>query len=131
MALQLTNILRDLREDAQQGRVYLPLEDLRQHGYSVDELASGVANERFDRLMRFEIGRTEQYYGRGAQLMEQLEPDARRIFGMIMATYRALLEKIKRRPADVLRRRVSLGPVEKLRIAARWAFLPPRVTAIR
>lgn len=130
IALQLTNILRDLKEDAQRGRVYLPLADLRQCGYSVDDLIRGVADERFRRLMEYEIGRAEWFYREGAELMHWLEPDGRRIFGMMMSTYRALLKKIKRRPARVLARRVALRRTRKLQIVACWTVLPPRVAAL-
>jgi len=101
IALQLTNILRDLKEDAQQDRVYLPLEELRQFDWA------------------------ERFYRQGAELIEWLQLEGRRTFGMMMTTYRAVLEKIKRRPADVLRRRVCLSRATKLRIAARWIILPP------
>ena len=130
IALQLTNILRDLKEDAQRGRVYLPLEDLRQCKYSVEDLVRGVADDRFGRLMEFQIGRAEWFYGKGAELMEWLEADGRRIFGMMMSTYRALLRKIKRRPAAVLHRRIRLSRPKKLQIAARWALLPPSTAAL-
>lgn len=130
IAFQLTNILRDLKEDARQGRVYLPLEDLERCGYSVDDLLGGVADERFVRLMEFEIGRAEWFYREGAVLMDSLEPDGKRIFGMMMSAYRALLSKIKRRPGEVLLRRISLSRPKKLQIAARWSLLPPRVAAL-
>ena len=65
IALQLTNILRDLREDAAAGRIYLPLEDLRQCGYSIEQLQGGVTGAAFRRLMELEIGRAEQFYDRG------------------------------------------------------------------
>ena len=130
IALQLTNILRDLKEDAQQDRVYLPLGELRQFGYSVDELKRGVANERFGRLMEFQIDRAERFYREGAELIEWLEAAPRRTFGMMMATYRALLEKIKHRPGDVLQRRIRLSRPKKLLIAARWTLLPPRAAAL-
>ena len=120
VALQLTNILRDLKEDAAAGRVYLPLADLRQCGYSEEELLAGTANDAFLRLMRFEIQRAEQFYRVAAGLGEWLEPDGRRIFGLMTATYRRLLRKIERRPADVLRRRVRLGSFTRLRLFARW-----------
>lgn len=130
IALQLTNILRDLKEDAQQGRVYLPLADLRQCDYSIDDLTHGVVDERFVKLMDYEIGRAEGFYREGAELIDWLEPDGRRIFGMIMATYRALLDRIKRRPGDVFAGRISLGPARKMRILARWTVLPPRAAAL-
>jgi phytoene synthase len=130
IALQLTNILRDLGEDAQNDRVYLPLCDLRMCDYSVEELRSGVADERFDRLMELEIVRAEDFYRQGAELLGWLEPCGRRIFGLIMSTYRELLSSIKRRPREVLSRRVQVAWVKKVQIAARWTLLPPRVAAL-
>jgi len=128
IALQLTNILRDLQEDARSDRVYLPLEDLRRCDYSADQFVEdmirGRADARFDRLMTLEIARAETYYREGAELMPWLAPDGRRIFGMMMSTYHALLETIKRRPRDVLSRRVRLSTPKKLQIAARWTLWP-------
>ena len=65
VAFQLTNILRDLKDDARQGRVYLPHEDLRRFGYSVEDLRAGKANSAFAALMEFEIARAESYYQAG------------------------------------------------------------------
>jgi len=127
VALQLTNILRDLKEDAASGRVYLPLEDLRQCGYTVDDLSAGVINEPFFRLMRLEIERAEQHYRAANELMDWLEPDGRRIFGMMMSTYRALLSRIEHRPADVMRRHIRLGAFARFKILARWTLFAPRV----
>jgi len=126
VAMQLTNILRDLSEDVRQDRVYLPLEDLRQCSYTVDDLLAGVADERFIRLVTMEAARAERLYGEGAELMRWLEADGRRVFGMMTATYRELLRRITRRPADVLKYRIQLGRFRKLRITAQWLLLPPR-----
>lgn len=130
VAFQLTNILRDLKEDAENDRVYLPQEDLRQCGYTIDDLLRGVGDERFLRLVDLQVARAERFYREGAQLMQWLQRDGRRIFGMMMATYRALLQRIKRRPHEVLSRQVRLDRWQKLRIAARWALLPPRAAAL-
>jgi phytoene synthase len=126
VALQLTNILRDLKEDAASDRVYLPLEDLRQCGYAIEDLGRGVANDAYYRLISLEVDRAEQFYRKGAELMEWLEPDGRRIFGLMTATYHALLRKIARRPAAVFRRHVRLSGPKRLQLALRWALLPPR-----
>lgn len=131
VALQLTNILRDLREDAEAGRVYLPQADLRDCDYSVDDLLAGVADERFHRLMAMEVVRAEQFYANSTELMDWLEPPGRRIFGLMTATYRRLLRKIARRPDDVLHRRVRLSSFEKTRLIARWSLLPPRKAGLR
>ena len=124
IAMQLTNILRDLREDAQAGRVYLPLDDLRQCGYAIEQLEQGVTSPAFRRLMEMEIGRAEEFYRGGAALLDMLDPAGRRIFGLMMATYHALLAKIARRPEDVFRRRIRLSRPRKLLLAARWTLLP-------
>ena len=130
LAMQLTNILRDLGEDAREGRVYLPMDELRQCGYApenlADNLTRGIADESFDRLMRFQIDRAAGFYVEGARLFDWLEPDGRRIFGTMMSTYRALLTQIERDPSQVLRRRVRLSATKKLWIAARWMLVPPR-----
>ena len=114
IALQLTNILRDLKEDALRDRVYLPLEDLERCGYSIDELRRGVVSPAFCRLMELEAARAEEFYRDGSRLLGWLPPSGRRIFGMITATYHALLEKIRRRPAEVFVRRIRLGWPQKL-----------------
>jgi phytoene synthase len=126
LAFQLTNILRDLKQDAASGRVYLPQEDLDRCGYSAEDLGHGVADERFDGLMAIEIRRAQEFYRRGADLFDWLEPPGRRIFGMMLATYSRLLEAIAQRPQNVLVGRVHLSRWQKLRIAARWTLLPAR-----
>ncbi len=125
-AFQLTNILRDLREDAARGRVYLPQEELDRFGYSPEDLVRGVADERFDRLMAFQIERARLSYREGAELFDWLERPGRRIFGMMTDTYWRLLEAIAGQPRRVLSGRVRLSGWEKLQIAARWSLLPPR-----
>jgi phytoene synthase len=122
VALQLTNILRDIKEDAAAGRVYLPLADLRQHGYSLDDLQAGVANDAFAALMQFEIERAKRFYHNGVALWDSLEPDGRKIFGLMTTTYWRLLRQIEQCPADVLRRRVRLSPLTKAKLFAGWMF---------
>ncbi len=130
IALGLTNILRDIQEDAQRGRVYLPAEDLARFGYSVEDLRAGAVDARFDRLMQFEIDRARQFYHEGAELFDRLEPDGRRIFGMMISVYHRLLERIGRRPREVFAGRVGLSRWQKLAIAARWALLPAGRSAL-
>ena len=123
-AFQLTNILRDLKEDATRGRLYLPQEDLDRFGYTADDLRAGVRDERFRSLMRFEIERTEGLYAEASPLEQWLEPDAQRVFGSMVAVYRALLGEIKRLDGDVLTSRVRLSRWRKMRIATRWYLFP-------
>jgi phytoene synthase len=125
VAFQMTNILRDLKEDAARDRIYLPREDLARFGYSEGDLLAGLYNDRFQRLMQFEIVRTERLYEEARELDRWLAPDRRRVFGSMMAMYQALLAEIKRRDGDVLTARVRLGGFRKMRIAARWLLRPP------
>lgn len=122
IALQLTNILRDVHEDLRLGRVYLPQEDLRRFEYSADDLRGGERDGRFRALMRFEIERAEKYYERGAGLAPFLHGDSRAIFWTMLTTYRSLLDEIKRRDGDVLTSRVTLSPWRKWRIAVESYF---------
>jgi len=125
IAFQLTNILRDLKEDAAAGRIYLPLEDLARFNYTVDDLRNSVLDDRQRALVHFEISRAEGLYGRAARLIDLLEPDGKPIFGAMFSTYRGLLEEIKRRDGDVFRGRASIGAFRKLRIAVHWMFRKP------
>jgi 15-cis-phytoene synthase len=129
LAFQMTNILRDLKEDVARDRIYLPQADLERFGYTSDELRDAVRNERFRALMRFEIERTEKLFDEAAQLDQWLEPEGRRVFGSMTAVYRALLAEIKRLDGDVLSSRVRLSRWRKMRIATRWLFFRPQARA--
>jgi len=122
VAFQLTNILRDLKEDVERGRVYLPQEDLRRFGYARGDLASGVRDCRFQALMQFEIARAEDFYERGAALEQYLARDSQAAFHAMVGIYRGVLEEIKRRDGDVFTSRVELGTWRKISIAA-WSLL--------
>ena len=117
VAFQMTNILRDLKEDAQRGRIYLPSNDLRRFEYAPDDLCKGMQNEPFRRLMEFEIDRTEQFYEEALPLVHYLHADGRRVFRAMVAIYRALLDEIKRHQGDVFSRRIQVGSWKKLWIA--------------
>jgi len=124
LAFQLTNILRDLKEDAQMGRVYVPTEDLAAVGYSVEDFPPAEADERFDRLIRREVERAQGFYRQAADLWEYLDRPDRRIFGMMYETYRRLLDRIAQKPRIVLAARVRLTGWEKLSLALRWTLWP-------
>ena len=116
-AFQLTNILRDLGEDAAAERVYLPAEDLKRFRYTPDDLRLGVRDERFRSLMQFEVARAREFYGRAEGLAPLLSRPGRKVFGAMMKIYRGLLDEIERRNFDVFSKRVSLSRFRKLRIA--------------
>ena len=124
LAFQLTNILRDLGEDAQLGRTYLPKCDLEQFGLTAVDLANGVRDERFQRLMQFEVDRAKRYYERARPLLGYIDPSARPVLDAMQRIYGGLLAEIERRRYDVFSRRVQLSKWRKLSIAAgavaRW-----------
>jgi phytoene synthase len=121
IAFQLTNILRDVREDADLGRVYLPSEDLDRFGVSVDDLKSARKSEQFGNLMEFEIARARRYYRESAPLLALVQPKARASMWALIAIYSSLLERIGQSYYDVLARRISLSPAEKALIVVRAA----------
>lgn len=120
-AFQLTNILRDLGEDARMGRVYLPQDELAGFGYTEHDLRNGVQDERFRALMRFQVGRAHDYYVRGAELHEFVSPAGRPVLSSMFRIYSALLTEIEKRDYDVFTRRVRVSSPRKLAIA--WSSL--------
>ncbi len=123
IAFQLTNILRDVREDAAMGRVYIPQEDLRRFGVELQQLQSGVEDDRFRELMRFEASRARGFYDESAPLMDMVEPKSRRSLWALRAIYMRLLAKIEASGYSVLSRRISVA--KPVRIALLFqAFLP-------
>jgi phytoene synthase len=128
IAFQLTNILRDLREDAARGRIYLPQEDLRRFGYSWEQLRGGERNEPFRALMRFEVNRARSYYEAAEPLRALLRPAGRAVFQVMARTYRGLLDAIEQRDYDIFSGRVSLSRWRKWSlvlqaIPARWGWM--------
>jgi phytoene synthase len=119
IAFQLTNILRDLAEDAGRGRVYLPREDLARFGYSEEKLRLGIRDNGFVELMRFEVARANSYYDAALPLADLLRPVNRAVFLVMLRTYRGLLDEIVRRDYDVFSTRVRLSRLHKLWLAAR------------
>jgi len=119
MAFQLTNIIRDVGEDARRGRVYLPLDELKRFDVPVSDILNSRYSDNFKKLMEFQIERAEHYY---AQAMSQL-PDIDRKTqrpGLVMAAiYRTVLDEIKHDGCQVLSQRTSLTPLRKLWIAWR------------
>lgn len=119
LAFQLTNIIRDVGEDARRGRIYLPEEDLDRFGVGAGDILRARYSEAFRRLMEFQIERADGYY---AQAFAQLPAQDRRTQrpGLVMAAiYRALLREIRRDGCRVLDRRMALTPLRKLWIAWR------------
>ncbi len=117
-AFQLTNILRDVGEDAVAGRVYLPAEDLQRFGVTVEDLIAQRCDDRFRRLMAFEAERAKSFYASAEQLLPCLEPHGRPIMKAMLQLYGGLLNEIERCHFNVFRQHVSLPRWRKLWIAA-------------
>ena len=124
IAFQLTNILRDLGEDAARDRVYLPLEDLNRFGYSVERLRQGECDASFRAMMQFQVQRARDYYQSGWRLVRRLSSAGQAVFLMMARTYRGLLYEIEKRDYDVFRSRVRVPRWKKLLFAL--AVLPVR-----
>lgn len=119
LAMQLTNIARDVAEDLTLGRVYIPQDELSRFGYSEEELKAGVVNPAFINLMQFQAQRARDYFSSGFQLLHYLPPSSRPCPAVMGQLYRRLLDHIEASGYDVLHRRVSLSTGEKLRVMAR------------
>lgn len=119
VALQLTNILRDIIEDAERGRVYLPADELERFGVSIERLQRGEADDAFDKFMRFQIERAEDFYRKSQALEAYLDPGCRPTSWALMRIYHCLLARISRDPRRVLHGRTRLRKRRKLLIALR------------
>ncbi len=121
IAFQLTNIVRDVGEDARRGRIYLPQEDLARHGVSASAILRGREEPGFRALMAFEVGRAREWYARAMRELAPSDRRAQRASLAMAAIYRALLDEIERDGYRVLDRRIALTPLRKLWIAWRTA----------
>jgi 15-cis-phytoene synthase len=123
-AFQLTNILRDLKADAERGRIYLPLEELRRFGYSEAELLGSVYNDSFRKLMEFQYERTRSFYQRAAAMVKP-EDRKRMVASEIMASiYASILDRIRESGYRVFDQTISLPPHRKFLTALRARFIP-------
>lgn len=134
LAMQLTNILRDIREDAERGRIYLPQDELRRFGYTEEQLISGVVNEAFVAMMKFQVDRAREYFANGMRLVYLLPWRSRACPAVLSRLYGRILDRIEERGYNVFQGRVSLSSREKLLLALSvWAQttapLPRRATA--
>ncbi|PLS78377.1 MAG: squalene synthase [Chloroflexi bacterium] len=114
IALQLTNILRDIGEDARRGRIYLPQEDLRRFGLSAADILNGVRDDRFRALMTYEIERAEHLYRASWPGVVLLHQDGQMAVATAALLYRGILQKIVDNDFDVFTRRAHLSTAEKL-----------------
>lgn len=116
VALQLTNILRDVGEDAGRGRIYLPYEDLARFGLTDADILAGCCDDRFRALMQFEIARAHQLYEESWAGIAMLSSDSQLAIGAAAEIYRAILGKIEQNNYDVFTQRAQVPFLEKVRL---------------
>jgi phytoene synthase len=116
-AMQLTNILRDVGEDARMGRVYLPTEELERFGYTEAEVFEGLLDERFVALMKFQIARVRELYAAAEPGIAMLSPESRYTVRVALSLYRRILVAIENNGYDVFTRRAYVPLHEKMLLA--------------
>ena len=124
MAFQLTNIIRDVGEDARRKRIYLPQDELKKFGVKESDILHGHLSENLQKLLDFQIERAESFYDRALKALPPEDKKQQRT-GLIMAAiYRTLLREIKSSGSQqVINSRVSLTPLRKLYLAwSTWMF---------
>ena len=119
IAFQLTNILRDVKEDASMGRIYIPEDDLRTFNYSAQDLMNGVLDTRYHEMMKFEVQRAKSYYNAAMPLLPLVHPSGRAGLRAMIEIYSGILDKIEQRDYDVFSSRVSLSKSRKISIAVK------------
>ena len=122
IAMQLTNILRDVNEDAGRGRIYIPLDEMSRFGYTEGELQDGVVNEAFRDLMSFQVERARRFFDTGRCLIPLVPQRSTACPALLLAVYSAILDRIESSGYRVFDGRIALSTTEKLIITARiWA----------
>ena len=120
LAMQLTNIMRDVREDWSMGRVYLPQDEMARFEYTEEQLEDGIRNDAFVRLLTLQGNRAREYFRSGARLLPYLSRRSRACPAVLGAIYLKVLDRIEASGYDVLgERRIALSTGAKLRITAR------------
>ncbi|HEU4843953.1 MAG TPA: presqualene diphosphate synthase HpnD [Burkholderiaceae bacterium] len=116
-AFQLTNIIRDVGEDARKGRIYLPINELQQFNVTAAELLNAKHSENFEQLMKFQVARAQATYDEAFALLPKEDRRAQRPGLMMAAIYRTLLTEVEADGYHVLKQRISLTPIRKLWLA--------------
>jgi phytoene synthase len=117
LAFQLTNIIRDVGEDARKGRIYLPVNELQQYGVKAADILNGAHSDNFEKLMRFQTERAESLYQDAMAALPKEDRRAQRPGLIMSAIYHALLREIEHDGFHVLNQRISLTPIRKLWLA--------------
>ena len=119
IAMQLTNILRDVKEDAERDRIYIPQDEMERYEYTEAELARGALTEGFRSLMAYQAGRARGYFESSRALFPMISADARTCPKLMHATYSGILERIVQADYDVFERRIGISTGTKLLLLAR------------
>ncbi len=127
IAMQLTNILRDIGEDAQRGRIYLPQEELAYFDYTDADLLAGVVDERWVNLMQFQIERARQFYAKAERGVGLLSQDARWPVWASLILYRDILQAIEANGYQVFSRRAYVPTAKKI-LSLPWAWLRAQIS---
>lgn len=122
LAMQLTNILRDVKEDADLGRIYIPLDEMERFGYSEQDLMAGVVNDQFRQLMAFQVDRARRYFASGKRLIPLVSSESQACPSVMHGVYSSVLDRIEASNFQVFDKRIGLSTGEKLFLVARlWA----------
>ena len=124
IALQLTNVTRDVGDDLPRNRIYLPRTELLQFGVTEEELFAGAENERVEKLIAFQIDRAEGYFRAAEPLLAELDFDARFPTLLMGGVYATVLGKLKKDPLTVIRRRLSLSTLQKVMVVGSRMLRP-------
>lgn len=125
LAFQLTNFIRDVGEDLDRGRIYLPLKDLADFGVTSNDLRARLTTEPVRRLIAFEVGRAREHYTNAAVGIPMLAPRSQACIRTAYRLYGAILEEVERADYDVFRRRATVSNSRRLIIAAGCVLTPP------
>ncbi len=123
VALQLTNILRDIGEDARRDRIYIPLDEMRRFGYSEAELMAGLINDAFRELVRFQMARADEYYQRAQSGISMLSTDCHLAVRLSGSLYRHILDRIRLNNYNVFTKRASVPLKTKLAAVPQYWFM--------
>jgi phytoene synthase len=125
LAFQLTNFIRDVGEDLDRGRIYLPLKDLAEFGVSPSDLAARVATGPVRDLIAYEVGRARRHYARAAPGIPMLAPSSQACIRAAFRLYGGILDEVVRAGFDVFSRRATVPNRRRLAVAAACLLTPP------
>ena len=123
IAMQLTNIMRDLQEDSERDRIYIPQDEMAQFGYKETDMLKGQINDNFRQLMQFQVERARSYFDSGINLLDFLQDDAIGCTAILHKLYSRILDRIEKKEYDVFSNRVSLTGFEKIMIMSRFFLI--------